>query len=82
MNAAIMTLAHYYARRDVKEDIRRKKGSSALRTLAASDISMLGKAWLDAHPKLIDKAAETVRNDPKLRTLAERYERERRRIQR
>jgi len=82
MNAAIMTLAHYYARRDVKEDIRRHKGSSALRTIAASELTRLGQEWLTSHPELIERAAETVRNDPKFRTLAERADRNRRRIQR
>jgi len=81
MNAAVMTLAHYYARRDVKENIRRMKGSTALRTLTVSELSQLAKAWLDVHPELIEQAAETVRNDPKFRTLAGRAERWRKQMQ-
>jgi hypothetical protein len=38
--------------------------------------------YLRNHLELLDQAAETIRNDPKLRTLAEREERERARAQR
>jgi hypothetical protein len=52
MNAAVMTLAHYYARRDVKEIIRRNGGSVSLYPM--SEISTLAKSWLADHgaPKI------------------------------
>jgi hypothetical protein len=45
--------------------------------LEASDLVKAAKNYLSEHPDLIEQAAETVRNDPRLRTLAERQARER-----
>jgi hypothetical protein len=39
-----MTLANYYALRDVKVDIRRTSGSSALRKIEMSELKRLTRA--------------------------------------
>ena len=44
INATVMTLANYYALRDVKVDIRRTSGSSALRKIEMSELKRLARA--------------------------------------
>jgi hypothetical protein len=71
-------LAHHLARRAVERRLR----AQGLRVshIPYADISAQARDYLAAHPELVDQAAETVRNNPKLRTLAEREERERARM--
>lgn len=45
--------------------------------LDASDLTKAAKSYLSEHPGLIEQAAETVRSDPRLQTLAERQARQR-----
>lgn len=80
MNFVIKTLARYMAIRAAKRELQRQG-----RIRSHIEPWIIAKAaddYLRSHPELLEEAAETVRNHPKLRTLAERYERKRRRIQR
>lgn len=79
MNSTVIILAWYYARRDVKADIQRRMGTSALRYIEGCQLRRLAQAWFDSHPELSEQAVETVRKVPQLRTLAEREERNRKR---
>ena len=68
-------LARYRARKAVEHELR----SQGLRVshIPIRDIMAQAMEYLRNHPELLDQCAETVRNDPKLRTLAEQQERER-----
>jgi hypothetical protein len=69
-----ITLARYMARKAVKTE-----WLTGLRIwdYEASELVKVAKSYLSEHPDLIEQAAETVRNDPRLRTLAERQARQR-----
>jgi hypothetical protein len=75
ITAATIIWAHWLAKREVK----RLWHSQGLRWqyIEASDLARAAQSYLSEHPELIEQAAETVRNDPRLRTLAERQERQR-----
>jgi hypothetical protein len=70
-----MILARYYAKQAVKADWR-KQGLKP-QYIEPYELAKAAKSYLSEHPELIEQAAETVRNHPKLRTLAEREERQR-----
>jgi len=53
-----------------------------LSELTAGGVRVAAEEYLNKHPELFEQAAESVRNNPKLRTLAEREARERRRNRR
>ena len=72
MNATVMTLARYYARKEVLRNL----GYRALR-IESVELTLLANAHLASHPELIARAAQTVHRDPALRRMAERHERER-----
>jgi hypothetical protein len=55
-NRAVSTLARYYATRDVKRDLRSRRGHSALRRLPARELQRLAQDWLAQHPELITEA--------------------------
>jgi hypothetical protein len=80
ITAATITLARYYAKREVKREWRAQ--GIRIWDYEASDLAKAAKSYLSEHPVLIEQAAETVRNDPRLRTLAEREERQRKGNQR
>jgi hypothetical protein len=73
MNVTVMTLARYYARKDVLRNI----GYRALRHIESAELTRLANEHLASHPEIIERAAKTVRRDPSLRRMAERHERER-----
>jgi len=73
MNATVMTLARYYARKEVLRNL----GYRALRHIESAELTLLANAHLASHPELIERAAKTVHGDPALRRIAERHERER-----
>ena len=75
MNATVMTLARYYARKDVKAAILRNQGHRGLREMESAELKRLAASYLDSHPEIIERAAKTVRRDPALRRMAERHER-------
>jgi hypothetical protein len=77
MNATVMTLARYYARKEVKAAIVRQQGHRVLRDVESAELTRLAVAYLDSHPEVIERAAKTVRTDPALRRMAERHENER-----
>jgi hypothetical protein len=70
-----ITLARYFAKRAVKAAWVRQ--GLKPQYIDASDLTKAAKTYLSGHPELIEQAAETVRNDPRLRTLAERQQRQR-----
>jgi hypothetical protein len=75
MNATIMTLARLAATKAVKRELQ-AQGLKPVH-IPRSIITTAASDYLRAHPELIEQAAETVRNVPQLRTLAEREERNR-----
>jgi hypothetical protein len=78
--ATIMAVARLAAIKAVKREIKAR--GERLAYFDQSEIVDAARQYLSEHPELIEKAAETVRKVPKLRTLAEREARERRRNQR
>jgi len=76
ITAHAIVLARSFAKREVKRHWH--KQGIRWRDFEASDLAKAAKSYLSEHPELIEQAAETVRNDPQLRTLAERQERQRR----
>jgi hypothetical protein len=72
-NSVVMNFALYTARKIVREDWRNQ--GRKLSAISACDITSFAIAYLEGNPQLIEEAGETVRNDPRLRTLAERHER-------
>ena len=77
MNATVMTLARYYARKEVKVAILRNQGHRGLREMESAELTRLTAGYLDSHPEIIERATKTVRRDPALRRMAERHERKR-----
>jgi hypothetical protein len=77
MNATVMTLARYYARKEVEASISRNLGYAALRDMVSAELTRLTNAHLDSHPEVIERAAKIVRRDPALRRMAERHEHKR-----
>jgi len=80
-DSMLVTLARYRAKQAVLEQYR-AKGLRPWWDCEAKDITKAANAYLQQHPELFAQAAESVRNDPKLRTLAARQVREIRRNQR
>jgi len=77
MNATVMNLARYYARREVKATILRNLGYPASQEMESAELTGLADAHLDSHPELIERAARIVQCDPALRRMAERHEHKR-----
>jgi hypothetical protein len=73
MNATVMTLARYYARKEVLRNL----GYRALRYTESAELTRLVNVYLASHPELIERAEKTVHRDPALRRMAERHELER-----
>ena len=72
--AIILTMARYLSRKAIKEGWKRQR--IKLSHFEAWELTRAADAYLNAHrAELIGEATESVRNDPRLRTLAERYER-------
>jgi hypothetical protein len=78
MNGVVMCLARFAAKNIVKQDWRDQ--GRKLSEIEARDLISFANAYLESHPELIERAAETVRSSPKLRTLVERHERTMQRI--
>jgi hypothetical protein len=74
MNTTVMTLARYYARKEVEASILRNMGYRALRDMVSAELARLVNAHLDSHPEVIERAAKIVNRDPALRRMAERHE--------
>jgi hypothetical protein len=80
MNGVVMCLARLAAKNLVKQDWLDQ--GNKLSEIEARDLTSFANAYLAGNPELINQAAETVRSSPRLRTLAERAERNLRRLQR
>jgi hypothetical protein len=80
MNATVMTLARFNAVKIVTRQMQAQ--GLKVQYIERRVIVSAADSYLSEHPELIEQAAETVRNVPQLRTLAERYERWRKRNQR
>jgi hypothetical protein len=78
MNAIVMTIAMCYALEEVKAAILHQQGRSALREVKRAALARLAAAYLDSHPEIIQRAAQTVRNVPTLRRMAQLEGRKRR----
>jgi hypothetical protein len=68
MNATVMTLARYYALRDLRTSMR----AQGLRPFDVRDLQERARDYLKNNPGLIAQAAEAVERDPVLRGIAER----------
>ena len=68
MPSTLLVLSRLSARNAVKEQIRAR--GIRLSQFALSDITSTADDYPKEHPELIERAPESVRNDPKLRTLA------------
>jgi hypothetical protein len=75
-----MTLATYRARQIVKERWAAK--GHRLAEVLPRDVAEWADAEIKANPQILADALATVRNDPKLRTLAERQARWAKRLRR
>jgi hypothetical protein len=73
----LLVLSTLSATNAVKEQIRAK--GLRLSQFTCADIRSAADDYLNEHVDLIEQAAQTVRSHPKLRTLAEREARDRRR---
>jgi hypothetical protein len=78
MNAIVMTIAMCYALEEVKAVILRQQGPSALREVKRAALVRLAAAYLESHPEILERAAQTVRSVPTLRRMAQRGGREKR----
>jgi hypothetical protein len=72
------------ARQAAMRAVKRKLVASGLKVRQFEQKAIVSAAedYLSDHPELIEQAAETVRSHPKIRTLAEREARDRRRNRR
>jgi hypothetical protein len=77
MNGTVMTLARYYARKEVEASILQNLGYRAWQDIESAELTRLVNAHLDSHPEIIERAAQTVHRDHALSRMAERHERER-----
>ena len=75
MSATVMAVARLAAIKAVKRDMQARGLKSA--HVECRAIVSAATAYLREHPELLEQAAETVRLDPELRTLAAREERKR-----
>jgi hypothetical protein len=75
MNAYAITLARYRACKAVERELQAQ--GLKIAHVERRIIVAAANAYLAEHPELIEEAAETVRNHPRLRTLAEQDERRR-----
>jgi hypothetical protein len=72
-----MTLSLFYAKKDVKAALQ----AAGIRpqTVGAAELASSARAWLERHPELIARPAETIQKVPALLKIAEREERDRQR---
>jgi len=80
MKGSTMTLASLLARKAVRAQWWAE--GRRVYHVPLAELHGEARAYLASHPELLAEAAEIVRNNPQLRTLAEREERRRRRNQR
>jgi hypothetical protein len=80
MNATVMTLARFNAVKVVTRQMQAQ--GLKVQYIERRIIVSAANSYLSEHPELIEQAAETVRNVPQLRTIAEREQRRRERDQR
>ena len=79
MNSVIMRSAFLTARQIVRQDWLSQ--GRKLSEIEARDIRSFAIAYLEGNPELIEEAADAVMNDPRLRLLYERRERERAKLE-
>ena len=80
MSATVMSVARLIAIKAIKRSMQ-AQGLKLAHIERQIIVSAAGK-YLDEHPALLERAAETVQSHPKLRTLAKREERQRKGNQR
>ena len=57
--AAVMTMARFYARKEVEANWRSE--GRRLRELEPKELHRLAHAYLASHPEIVEKAAEVIR---------------------
>jgi hypothetical protein len=78
MSTVIYTLAAYRARKQVKEDIKRRYGSSKLREYSAAQINTMAQMWIEMHrDELIAEAKAMIAKSPALTKMYEKEQRQR-----
>jgi hypothetical protein len=70
-NPGMFTLALGYARKAAKANLLAQ--GRKLQSSEAREINFGAKAYLDAHPELMEQAAETIRRSPALLKLSQRW---------
>jgi hypothetical protein len=70
-------LALFYARKEVKAALQ--CAGIKPQTVRAAELSASARAWLERHPELIARAAETIQKVPALLKIAQREDRDRQR---
>ena len=77
MSAIIYTLATYRARKQVKEDIKRRYGYSKLREYSAAQINTMAQMWIEMHrDELVADARSMIAKSPELTKMYEREQRQ------
>jgi len=69
---AVMTLALFYARKEIRAAIIGQQGYCGLRGMEPAELTRLARAHLDRHPEIIERAATVIRTDPAFRPWAPR----------
>ena len=78
MSAVILTLMHYRARKQAKEEIRRRYGSSKLREYTPAQIKALAGMWIELHwDELFVDAKRMIASSPELTKMYEKEHRQR-----
>jgi hypothetical protein len=78
---AVMTLARYYAKNAVKAELAAR--GVKVQSVEFSELQQLTRRYVEEHwTELAERAMNAVRNNPQIRTLAEREARRRRRNRR
>jgi hypothetical protein len=75
----VMIFAMFSARNIIKQDLQAQ--GIKLSHVDPREVTEAAQRYLAAHPELLEEVTETVRNCPRLRTLAELQEWQARRIQ-
>ena len=78
ISAVILTLMHYRARKQAKEEMRRQYGSSKLREYTPAQIKALAGMWIELHwDELFVDAKRMIASSPELQRMEAREQRAR-----
>jgi hypothetical protein len=75
---AVYILMNYRAKKEVKEDIKRRYGYSKLREYSAAQINTMAQMWIEMHrDELIADAKAMIAKSPELTKMYEKEQRAR-----